>query len=112
MSEESATVNPKTVMEWKSEEMPKVTDGYQPKDIFHVDEIGLFYNLQPNKTLTYKGDSCHGGTRSKQRVTLLIGCNTDGTEKLPPLVTGKYKTPLLQKCKNFPPNTQQIPMHG
>jgi hypothetical protein len=63
MSEESAIVKPKTVMDSKSEEMTKVTDGYQPKDIFRVDEIGLLYNLQPNKTLTYKGDSCHGGTK-------------------------------------------------
>jgi len=42
--------------------MPEVIDGYQPKDI-HVDAIGLFYNLQPSKTLTNKGGSCHGGTK-------------------------------------------------
>jgi hypothetical protein len=65
ISEESAIVNPTTAMDWKIEEMPQVTDGYQSKDIFHVDEIGLFYNLQPSKTLTYKGDSCHCGTKSK-----------------------------------------------
>jgi len=31
---ESATVNPETVIDWKSEELPKIVDGYQPKDIF------------------------------------------------------------------------------
>ena len=92
-SGESATVNPKTVMDWKSEEQPKIIDEYQPKDVFNVDETGLFYNLQPSKMTAYKGDSCHGGTKSKQRITVLPGCNADGTEKLPPLATGKYDKP-------------------
>ena len=49
---ESAIVNPETVMDWKSEELPKIINGDQPKDMFNVDETGLFYNLQPRKTLT------------------------------------------------------------
>jgi hypothetical protein len=59
---ESAFVNPKTVMDWKHKILPKIINGYQPKDIINVNETGLFYNLQPRKTLTYKGDSCHGET--------------------------------------------------
>jgi hypothetical protein len=74
-------------MDWKSEEMPIMIDGYQLKDIINVDEIGLFYNHHPSKT--YKGDSYHGGSKSKQRVIVLLGCNTDDTEKLSPLVSGK-----------------------
>jgi len=90
---ESVLVNPETVMDWKSEELPKMINRYQPKEIINVDKTGLFYNLQPSMTLTYKGNSCHGGTKSKQRVTVLLGCNADGTEKLPPLVIGKYNKP-------------------
>jgi len=63
VSEESAIVNPKIVMDWKSEELPKIIKVYWPKDIFNVRESGLFYNLQPSKTLTYTGDTCHGGTQ-------------------------------------------------
>jgi len=48
---ESAIVNPETVMDWKSEELPKIIEVYQPKDIFNVDETGLLYNLQRSKTL-------------------------------------------------------------
>jgi hypothetical protein len=59
-------------MDWKSEELPKIIDGYQLKDMFSFDETGLFYNLQTSKTLTYKGVSCHGGIASKQRVTVLL----------------------------------------
>jgi hypothetical protein len=56
-------------MDWKSEELPKIINEYQSKDIFNNDETGLFYNLLSSKTLTYKGDSCHDGKKSKQRVT-------------------------------------------
>jgi hypothetical protein len=64
MSGESVIVNPETVMNWKSEELPKIIYGCQLKDIINVDENGLFYNLQPRKMLTYKGDSCCGETKS------------------------------------------------
>ena len=86
---ESSIVNPETVMDWTSEELPKIINGYRSKDIFNNDETGLFYNLLSSKTLTYKGDSCHDGTKSKQRVTVLLGCNADGIEKLHPLEIGK-----------------------
>jgi hypothetical protein len=48
----SDTVNPETVMDSNIEELTKIIEGYQPKGTFNVDETGLFYNLQPNKTLT------------------------------------------------------------
>jgi hypothetical protein len=80
---ESLIVNPKTVMDWRSEELLKIINGYKLKDIFNVDETGLFYNLKPSKTLTHKDDSCHDRTKSKQRVTVLLGCNADGTRNYP-----------------------------
>jgi hypothetical protein len=39
MSGESAIVNTETVMDWRSEELSKIIDGYQPKDMFNVDEL-------------------------------------------------------------------------
>jgi len=111
VSGESAIVNPETVMDWKSEELPKIIKVYWPNDVFNVGGSGQFCNLQPSKTLTYTG--CHGGTQSKQRVNVLLDCNADGTEKLPPVVTGKYNKPhCFRNVKNSPPNTQQIPIHG
>ena len=100
---ESAIVNPKTVTDWKSKELSKIINGYQRKDMFNVDETGLFYNLQPSKTLTYEGDPCHGGTKSKHRVTVLLGCNADGTETLPPLAIRKYNKPnCFRNVKKLP----------
>jgi hypothetical protein len=48
---DTVPLNPETVMDWKSEELPKIIDGYQPKDVLNVDEIGLFCNLQSSKDI-------------------------------------------------------------
>jgi len=62
---ESATVNPETVIDWKNRRTVQNSRRIPAKrHIFNVDETGFFYNLQPSETLTYKGDSCHGGTKS------------------------------------------------
>jgi hypothetical protein len=61
---ESAIVNPETFMDWKSKELLKIVDRYQMKDIFNVDETGLFYNLQPSNT-THNHGSCDSGTKSE-----------------------------------------------
>jgi len=105
ISGESAIVNPKTLMDWKSEELPKIIDGFQPRDIFNVDETGLCHNLQPSKTVTYKGDSCYGGTKSQQRVTVLLSCIADVMEELSSLVTGKCNKPhCFINVKKLPTN--------
>jgi hypothetical protein len=108
-SGKSAIVNPKRVMDWKSEELPKIIDGYQPKDIFNVDETGFFYNLRPSKTMTYRGDFCHGGTKLKQRVTVLLGCKADGQRNyLHSQLASTTNTTASEIQKNSPPNTQQF----
>lgn len=84
------------VDEWKLL-LPKILADHQPKDIFNVDEFGLFFNLLPDKTFTFRGETCHGGKRSKERLTVLAGANMDGSEKLPLLVIGKPKKPRCFK---------------
>jgi len=59
----NAIVNPETVMDWKSKELPKIIYRYQPKDMLNVDETGLFCNPQSSTTLIYEGGSSHGGTK-------------------------------------------------
>jgi hypothetical protein len=36
----------------------------------------------PNKTLQLKGEKCHGGKKSKERLTDLATSNMDGSEKI------------------------------
>ena len=69
---------------------------YEPRDIYNADETGLFFNVFPDRTLAYKGESCHGGKISKDRLTVLLRVNTDGSDKKVPIVIGKSQ--VLQEC--------------
>ena len=57
-----------------------VREKYASCDVYNMDETGLFYNLFPSRTLGIKGDKCHGGVRSKQRLTVVLVCNADGSD--------------------------------
>jgi hypothetical protein len=54
--------------------------GYEPRDVYNADEIRLF-NVHPDRTLAYKGESCHGRKHSKERLTVLLCVNSDGSDK-------------------------------
>lgn len=58
----------------------KIIKDKDPKNIFNVDETGLFYKCIPNKTLVLKEETCSG---SKQHATSLVVANMEGCEKLP-----------------------------
>lgn len=76
---------------------------YKPSDVFSAGETGVFYNMQPEQTLLFKGESCHGGERSEDRLTVLLCTNEDGSEKLPPLVIGKFEKPrCFENLKGLP----------
>ena len=73
-------------------EIHSAINGYKHKDIFNVDETGLYYEMMPNKTLSAKSRN-HGLKQSKKRVTVMLGVDVDGTEKLKPLVIGHSRNP-------------------
>lgn len=99
---ESADVSEESVNEWMSK-IPGYIWDYEPNDIFNFDETGLFFKCLPQKTLAFKNDRCFGGKSSKLRITLGIGANMTGTEKLPMLVIGKSKKPrCFKNIKSLP----------
>ena len=100
---ESKDVNQDDVKEWHSSVLPRILKEYQPKDIFNADETGFFYKLLPNKTYTYKGDQCSGGKKSKERLTVMVCANMDGSEKSKLLVIGKSLKPRCFKNVNTLP---------
>ncbi|XP_054706706.1 tigger transposable element-derived protein 4-like [Uloborus diversus] len=90
--------------EWRIR-LPTLLFGYKASDVFNIDETGLFYKCVPQKTLMFKGESCAGGKMSKDRLTVLVGANADGSEKLPLLVIGKSKNPrCFKNVKSLPVN--------
>ena len=72
--------------------IPKIIEGFEPKNIFNADETGLFYKALPTQSLSLKRVKCAGGKLAKERLTCLLACSITG-EKLLPLVIGKAKYP-------------------
>lgn len=94
---ERGNVSAETCMLWKNEQLQDYLRRYSPDDIFNADETALFFKLLPDRTITYKGDSCTGGKRSKERITVMVAANMAGTEKLPLFVIGKSLKPRCFK---------------
>lgn len=64
--------------------LPSIRDSldmYEWKDIYNMDETGLFYKMQADNSLATK--QLEGRKQSKERITVVVCCNGDGTDKLP-----------------------------
>jgi hypothetical protein len=94
---ESASADLQVSDNWQKNCLPDLIRQYDPNDIFNADETGFFFKCLPNKTLTFKGQNCYGGKNSKERITVMVGGNMSGTEKLQLLVIGKSKNPRCFK---------------
>ena len=72
-------------------ELRNILKDYRLEDIFNCDETGLFWNMEPSRGLSTGPIS--GIKQNKERVTVLLTCNSVGTEKLKPLFIHKFQTP-------------------
>lgn len=113
---EAAAVDQEVVQNWQQTVLKQASEKYSANDVFNADETGLFWRLMPNKTLAFKGkicrvfsfypwilgEKCSGGKKSKERVTVLIGANASGTEKLPLFMIGKSAKPRAFKNARLP----------
>lgn len=90
-------MNREVCADWQRGRLQEILNSYEPRDVFNVDEMGLFYKELPSKTLAYRGEACTGGKRSKERITVLVGANMAGDEKLKLLVVGKSRHPRCFK---------------
>ncbi|XP_050338198.1 jerky protein homolog-like [Bactrocera neohumeralis] len=73
----------------------KVTEmGLIESQLYNVDETGLFYRCLPDKTYVSACEKSAPGYKiQKERISILLGSNADGSHKLVPLVIGKAKNP-------------------
>ena len=53
IKEESKSVDAQEIENWKKI-LPDLITDYNPKDVYNMDEWGLFFNLLPDKTYAYK----------------------------------------------------------
>ncbi|XP_032541831.1 tigger transposable element-derived protein 4 [Chiroxiphia lanceolata] len=101
--EAAATTTADAPTLWYQNVLPYYLNDYQPKNVFHIQETGLLYQMLPHNTFAFKGETCSVGKLSKERITVVVGTNMDGSEKLPLLVIGKNKSPRSFKdVKSLP----------
>lgn len=65
--------------------------------------VNAFYRLEPDRTLASRRLS--GRKKNKERLSVALCANADGSHKLPPLIIGKYANPRCFKninIRNFP----------
>ncbi|XP_013807065.1 tigger transposable element-derived protein 4 [Apteryx mantelli] len=88
---------------WYQNALPYYLNDYQPKNVFNIKETGLLYQMLPNNTFSFKGETCSVGKLSQERITVVVGTNMDGSEKLPLLVIGKNRSPpCFKDVKSLP----------
>nr|XP_037273846.1 tigger transposable element-derived protein 4-like [Rhipicephalus microplus] len=97
MCGETGAVNDSVVAVYRDGKLQSLLQQFPPNHISTCDEAGLFIKLLPEKTLAFAGDPCHCGKHSKERLTVLVGSNLSGSEKLLLLVIGKSKHPRCFK---------------
>jgi hypothetical protein len=93
----SADINNPAVIT-QMDELRALCATYQPRDILNMDETGLFWKLTPDRTLATQAVS--GGKKSKDRITVALTANADGSEKLEPWIIGRSKNPRCLKNLN------------
>lgn len=76
------------------------------KNVYNADESGLNWKALPRKSLVSGREKAASGHKiSKERVTVMVCANADGTHRLPMTVVGKSKKPRCFKnvlMKNLP----------
>lgn len=99
---------------WKLDEKLELKDylkklieleNYAPQDIFTLDEFQIFYSLPLDQI--FDVSSIDKGLRqssssTENLVTIMLGTNIDGLEKLTPLIVGKYDTFDVTKSSQLP----------
>lgn len=88
---EEGDVRQETVESWE-ERVKELIIGYEPSDIWNMDETGTFWKALPDKSLSEKGKRCRGGKHAKQRITAAFFVNAAGGKEAPILI-GKSKKP-------------------
>ncbi|KAI7949502.1 hypothetical protein MJO28_008323 [Puccinia striiformis f. sp. tritici] len=88
----------KEVIDEERKRVSELVQGFTRKDIWNMDETGLFYLMPPDRGLAK--EKCSGLKASKTRITIAVTTNSDGSEKLPLLIIGKWAKPKAFKKKS------------
>ena len=87
-----ARSRPPPLKSWRTGKKVFSCQHYSPNDIYNGDETALFYKCLPHRTYCFNGDKPAGSAKCKDRLTLLMITNMDGSDHRKLAVIGKYKT--------------------
>ena len=95
--------------EWKETVLYPTLEAYDVQDIYNGDETALFYKCLPHRTYCKAGEKPAGSAKCKDRLTLLIITNMDGSDHRKLSVIGKAKNPrCLQKKYKMQPKDMAV----
>lgn len=100
-SGESFSVSQTAIDNWKSE-LIELIKNYDSKDIFNLDETGLFWKLLPTKTYAFSTESRFGIKQLKNRVTLTVITNANGSERKVCLIGASKRPHCFRSKKRLP----------
>ncbi|KAI8889337.1 DDE-domain-containing protein, partial [Backusella circina FSU 941] len=72
-------------------DIQEMLEPYDPVDILNFDETGLYYEQQPTRSISKT--QLGGSKKSKNRFTIDLLTNADGSYKGHPIIIGKNKNP-------------------
>ncbi|XP_023317561.1 tigger transposable element-derived protein 6-like [Trichogramma pretiosum] len=83
--EESERVDMIVVNDWFSR-VKHICNGYAEKDVYNLDETGLFYRALPDETMLLQNKNCNDGKLSKDRLTVVLCVNSIGEFENPVII--------------------------
>ncbi|XP_033229499.1 tigger transposable element-derived protein 4-like [Belonocnema kinseyi] len=72
---ETVSVSEEDYEKFLTDTLSSLLEVYAIEDIFNANETGLFFKCLPDKTLTFKGDTRHGGKKSKDSIAVMVCAN-------------------------------------
>ena len=75
--------------------LKQLTNNYTWKDIYNMDETGLFFQMESDMILATQ--QLAGKKKNKERLSVALYYNSDGSHKLKPLVIDKNAKPRCFK---------------
>ena len=95
----------KRELEKQRNDLKQLTSQYSTRDIYNADELALFYMMLPNRTLADSSSEERGLKNSKERITVMVCCNVDGSDKQRLYVINKSRNPHCFSSVRFNPNS-------
>ena len=100
---QSSIVREAAIQSLNGDTLPGLLRKYNSMDIYKMYKTGLLYRLLTDETLHFKPRKRSGGKQSKEKITLALTANIDGSDKPTPLVIGKFLNPrTFKNVRNLP----------